>query len=74
MRTIIAEIEGLDRIAHRAPYDLTLCSLRIEHVMCFAASAAEARALGRAEAQARMDDEMRGLQEHLDYMRTGEEP
>lgn len=74
MRTIIDELAALDRIARRPIYDLTLCSLRIEQVMCFGASAAEVRAMGREEAQARMDDEMRALQEHLHYMRTGEEP
>jgi hypothetical protein len=74
MTTIIAEIDALDRIAHREPYDLTLCNLRMQHVMCFTYSAAAARALGREGAQARMDDEMGGLQEHLHYLRTGEEP
>jgi hypothetical protein len=74
IRIIIDEMAALDRIARRPVYDLTLCNLRIEHVMCFACSAVEARGLAREEAQARMDDEMGGLQEHLHYLRTGEEP
>jgi hypothetical protein len=74
IRIIIDEMAALDRIARRPVYDLTLCNLRMQHVMCFTYSAAAARTLGREESQARMDDEMGGLQEHLHYLRTGEEP
>lgn len=67
------EVAALDRIKRRPPYDLALLWLRMEHVLCFGCTAREARALGLDEAQERADEEMRGLQEHLHYLRTGEE-
>lgn len=70
--SIDQEIAALDRIARSPAYDLALCHNRMSHVMCFGDTAQQARALGCEQAQARMDDEMSGLEEHLHYMRTGE--